>query len=185
MSDSICTVTDCQRPVQAKTWCQMHYQRMHFTGSFDLKPRPSVDERFWAKVDKSGECWIWTAYITSTTGYGFWSYGGRANMVKTTAHRYAYETLVGPVPEGLELDHLCRVRACCNPAHLEPVTRRTNQLRGQTVGARNASVTKCPQGHAYDAENTYIYPPKGSRHCRECSRENRRRWGAAKRVAAK
>lgn len=85
----------------------------------------SESERFWQKVDKSGDCWLWTAGI-DTRGYGtFRPTGGRM----TKAHQWAYRELVGEVPVGLELDHLCRVRRCCNPSHLEPVTHAENVRR--------------------------------------------------------
>jgi hypothetical protein len=91
------------------------------------------------------------------------------NAIPARAYRITYETLVGPVPNGLELDHLCRVRACVNPGHLEPVTHRVNTLRGETVAARNARATHCPAGHPYDEVNTYA-DRLGRRSCRECCR---------------
>jgi len=88
-------------------------------------------------------------------------------------HRVAYEAFVGPIPAGLQIDHLCRVRACCRPDHLEPVTCRENLLRGDTVNARAAATTHCPRGHAYTAANTYV-SPSGRRHCRTCEKARRR-----------
>lgn len=127
--------------------------------------------RFWAKVDKTDTCWLWRAAAKSE-GYGSFRVGQRA----TPAHRWAYEQARGPIPPGLDLDHLCRVPRCVNPDHLEPVTRQINILRGQGFAARNAVVTHCPRGHAYDEANTYIRP-KGNRMCRACHRidEARRR----------
>jgi hypothetical protein len=93
------------------------------------------------------------------------------------AHRLVYERLVGPIPDGLELDHLCRNPTCCNPAHLEPVTHRENMLRGETIGARASAVTHCPAGHEYTEMNTRVY--KGYRKCRTCHRNWERaaqRW---------
>jgi len=84
------------------------------------------------------------------------------------AHRFGYELLVGPIPTGLTLDHLCRVRTCVNPAHLEPVSIGENVLRGDTRPAANLKKTHCPRGHAYDAANTYI-ARGGERHCRTCN----------------
>jgi hypothetical protein len=105
------------------------------------RPRLSTSEkatrdcaRFWAKVEKTDGCWFWRARIIAT-GYGSFSLDGR----KVMAHRFAYELLVGPIPEDLELDHLCRVRHCVNPAHLEPVTHRENILRGMRAAAQQAT----------------------------------------------
>lgn len=86
------------------------------------------------------------------------------------AHRYAYQELVGPIPDGLDLDHLCRNRACTNPDHLEPVTRKENINRSaKNGGAQNKVKTHCPYGHEYSGKNLYIHPT-GRRCCRECAR---------------
>lgn len=109
-------------------------------------------------------CWAWTRGKIKS-GYGAVVIAGRL----WPAHRAFYEIYVGPVPEGLDLDHLCRVRHCVNPAHLEAVTRRVNLLRGDTLAAFNAEKTHCPQGHPYDAQNTKVY--KNRRYCRTCQRD--------------
>lgn len=85
-------------------------------------------------------------------------------------HVATYEEWVGPVASGLTIDHLCRVRDCCNPEHLEPVTHRENLLRGDTVSARNVAKTHCPQGHPYSGENLILrhYPNRVGRVCRAC-----------------
>jgi hypothetical protein len=134
-----------------------------------------LDERFWAKVDRGDEdqCWEWQA--GRTNGYGIFWIGDR--LVR--AHRFAYELLVGPIPDGLELDHLCRNRACVNPGHLEPVTREENLRRGIHV---NREKTHCPQNHPYDEVNTYI--EGGRRHCRICVREAGRRYRERSQIAA-
>lgn len=141
---------------------------------------PERQRRFWRRIDqgKPEECWPWTGALTPK-GYGRFSprVGGRAKHV--FAQRYAYESQRGPVPEGLVIDHLCRNRACCNPAHLEPVSVATNLHRGETWAARNAAKTACLNGHPFDAENTYV-SPKGSRECRTCRREAGRRWDQKK-----
>jgi hypothetical protein len=113
-------------------------------------------------------CWLWTA-ATSTAGYG----RIRVDRRGMQAHRVAYEMHVGPIPEGLQLDHLCRVRRCVNPAHLEPVTQRENIMRGNSVSAVHAAKTHCIHGHPFDGENTRL-GPNGKRVCRACHRDNER-----------
>jgi hypothetical protein len=121
----------------------------------------SCEDRFWAKVNKTEACWEWTGY--GVDGYGRFWLDGRDVM----AHRVSYEWLIGPIPDGLQIDHLCRNRRCVNPAHMEPVTPRTNVLRGVSLQAQNALKTECPRGHTYDAVNTYV-SPTGGRYCRTC-----------------
>lgn len=122
-------------------------------------------DRFMAKVDKDAPngCWLWTAALDDG-GYGVF---GVTSSCTRKAHRFAYENLVGPIPAGLQLDHLCRVRNCVNPDHLEPVTPRVNVLRGVGPTAKNAAKTHCIHGHPFDAKNTYT-DPRGRRDCRKC-----------------
>lgn len=87
----------------------------------------------------------------------------------STGHLFAYERFVGPIPEGFQVDHLCRVRNCVASWHLEAVTPRENLLRGNTFQALNVAKTQCPEGHPYDKANTYVWTD-GSRHCRTCAR---------------
>lgn len=134
-------------------------------------------DRFLAKIrDSEGGCWEWTGHVKSN-GYGQVRVSGR----KFNAHRFAYEALRGPIPDGLVIDHLCRRRNCVNPDHLEPVTTRTNVLRGEGPAARNARRTHCMQGHRFDAVNTYVRPD-GSRTCRSCNnaRNRHRRQGVTR-----
>lgn len=138
--------------------------------------KPGVDEDiFWGHVEKSTDsdgCWIWTGSnskpFPNAAVYGKYTHRG-------VAHRVAYELLVGPIPEGLELDHLCRVTLCVNPAHLEPVTRAENQRR------RSAARTHCKHGHALTPDN--IAPYAKGRACLTCarrrSREAKRRQAVA------
>lgn len=135
-----------------------------------------LSKRFFAAVDASGDCWEWTNNLTPS-GYGKLKVRQRSRA----AHRVSYELLVGPIPPGLQLDHLCRNRACVNPDHLEPVTPQTNSLRGATWASRNAAKTSCPQGHVFTAANTYTNPA-GSRCCRTC-RNARKRAARARKKA--
>jgi hypothetical protein len=134
----------------------------------------STEDRFWAKVEAMPTgCWEWRA-SRDRDGYGRFRFPGCLRR----SHRLAYEWLVGEIPEGLQLDHLCRNTACVNPTHLEPVTSKENTRRGLRPRLPNRAVTHCPQGHEYSPENTYRCPPKGWRSCRECSREAGRRHRA-------
>lgn len=124
--------------------------------------KPTVAERLWSGIapPDDNECRLWTR-STNFGGYGKFPLGGK----EVAAHRVAYELTKGPIPEGLVLDHLCRVRLCCNPDHLEPVTHAENVRRGE-----RATKTHCINGHAFTPENTYI-TRKGWRHCRACRRK--------------
>lgn len=136
-------------------------------------------------VDQRG-CWVWQRTINSE-GYAAIgiSPGGGAAQVTRLGHRVSYETFRGPIPDGLVLDHLCRNRACVNPAHLEPVTVRENIMRSPIApAALNAAKTHCPHGHPYDEDNTYRLPSKPShRYCRACMRASSRARSRRKRAA--
>jgi HNH endonuclease len=134
-----------------------------------------IFERILAKTveDPVTGCKIFTGYLSK--GYGKISVGSRSDGTRRNirVHIFAYERLWGPVPEGHVLDHLCRVRACWEPAHLQPVTNHENVLRGD-AGAFNGLKTHCPKGHPYDDENTVIRSC-GRRRCRICWLENGRK----------
>lgn len=129
--------------------------------------RPVVDpeQRFWSYVTPTGFCWLWD----SSRSHGYGSFNLRWKRVR--AHRYAYEILVGPIPEGLVLDHLCRNTLCVNPDHLEPVTQGENARRGhQKIGPREV----CAEGHPLTADNIYSQPSKpNARSCRICRRNRK------------
>lgn len=129
--------------------------------------------RFNAKLRiNGGGCWEWTG--AKNRGYGTTVYDGR----QRSCHHMTYTLLVGEIPKGLQIDHLCRNPACCNPAHLEPVTASENCKRGthgQKCKERGAEITHCPQGHEYIGDNLYV-KPNGRRECRACVRESGRRY---------
>jgi hypothetical protein len=127
-------------------------------------------QRFLDRVELQPDgCHLWTGSL-STSGYGQVT----IDLRNLLAHRVAYEMTHGAVPTGLQLDHLCRNRACVNPAHLEPVSSRTNTLRGTSPPAVNARKTRCIHGHELAGENLYV-GADGRRICRTCSREKQRR----------
>lgn len=139
-------------------------------------PKPALPQRFWDKTRSEDTgyvtpCLTWTGY-KQPNGYG--KFG--LNRKSLYAHRVAYEALVGPIADGLMIDHLCRNRACVNVEHMEAVTNQVNILRGETIMADNAAKTHCPKGHEYTPENTYASPSSGGRTCRTCIRE----WRAAR-----
>lgn len=108
-------------------------------------------------------CWIYTGHITPA-GYGQNKIAGR----KVLIHRFMWEQMRGPIAPGLEIDHLCRNRSCCNPEHLEPVTHRVNQHRGFSPWGINARKTHCHRGHEFNDENTYRHT-NGGRMCKACA----------------
>lgn len=161
----------------------MHYDRWRKTGRLDL---PTVEDRFWAKVDKAsdvipadrpdlGLCWLWTAYAMDN-GYGKFTFGGRHNAKCVLAHRFAYESQVGPIGADLQLDHLCRIRNCVRPSHLEPVTPVVNNFRSLSPTSANAHKTHCVRGHPFDEVNTRI-TVDGWRACRQCRAFYRAKYG--------
>lgn len=169
MANATCSIDGCDRTGKMRRgWCSLHYGRWKRHGNPEHHP-PSVEERFWAKVNKTDTCWLWTASL-DTRGYG--QFGIRHGKL-VRAHRYAYESLAGPHDAGLELDHLCRVRRCVNPDHLEPVTHRTNVLRGVAPVAKRARQTHCRRGHPLTGSNLYI-KPNGTRQCRRCHADRER-----------
>ena len=136
-------------------------------------------ERFMKKVDVApGGCWLWNA-ATQPNGYGRYYSEGKVVF----AHRWSYEHFAGPIPDGLVIDHVCRVRRCVNPDHLEPVTNQVNVLRGEGWAPANKAKIRCPGGHLYDVANTYV-DAAGQRHCRACRRIREAARRARRKAAA-
>lgn len=171
MSERTCSVDGCDRPHASRGLCGPHYQKERAQPGWQPLPQPTPEERFWSKVEIRGadDCWLWTA-AHHGDGYGLHRHLGRTSR----AHRVAYELTIGPIPEGLMLDHLCRVRDCVNPAHLEPVTNRENILRSEiTPPGINARKTHCIRGHEFTPDNTLVRRDGAKRECRACIRERR------------
>lgn len=162
--------------------CYKRWSRGVDPASPDRRRRPA-EVRFLEKVDKNGPipahrpdlgpCWVWTG-AKGPLGYGRMGIDGKTVQV----HRFAYEHLVGPIPEGLDVDHVCRNPSCVNApgGHLEPVTHRENVRRGTAPAAANAVKTHCKRGHEFTPENTRIqigHKGKQMRNCRTCERERR------------
>lgn len=136
---------------------------------------PEVEERFWAKVNvpfQPSGCWEWTACV-HPNGYGKFAIKREAFW----AHRVSYTTLIGPIPDGRELDHMCRNRSCVNPDHLRAVTQQVNQACGYSPITINKRKVLCSRGH-----DDWIVVKDGTRVCTICRRENRRKRDARKRL---
>ena len=135
------------------------------------RPSTPLLARLEARFNRTAGCWIWTGKVDNT-GYG--SFGMRDNGKSRTrsAHKIVYEVFVGKVPDGMQLDHLCRTPLCVNPEHLEVVTPRENTMRSNGLAAVNARKTHCKWGHEFTADNTYV-PAKrpNRRYCKICRSE--------------
>jgi hypothetical protein len=151
-----------------------HWARISGVGLKD----PKYAARFWAKVEKTDACWLWRG-SKDPAGYGIVKLERR----QARAHRVAYELAVGPIPDGLTIDHLCENKGCVNPDHMEPVTRGVNNLRGNSPWALNAKRLVCKHGHPLTGENLRI-TPRGTRACKACSRRTTREWQAQRKEAA-
>lgn len=149
------------------------------TTSGQFVPRPAID-RFNEKYEATEDGhWLWTS-ADNENGYGLFKVKGARGHVQTYAHRWSYEHHVGPIPEGMTIDHLCGKPRCVNPEHLEPVPLKENIHRGNPRWKQLAARDECQRGHPFDEENTYLLPD-GGRRCRTCQREQVRRHRAARR----
>lgn len=165
-----CSSPGCLQPHRARGWCKAHYMKLWSAGAFPKRRKASLPERFWkfVAVRSKFECWDWMGM--TSRGYGQFVKDGRTQY----AHRIAFWLQGGVIPEGMQIDHLCRNRLCQNAAHMEPVTPRENSRRSLSPSAWNAVKTHCKQGHEFDKANTYI-TKKGARQCRTCQRLGWRR----------
>lgn len=172
-----CSIPSCGSPAKARGWCGTHYMRWHSHGDPNvvIVAKPSAEERAMSMADRvrhlssvnENGCWLWQRRI-DVHGYG--------RLGKRLAHRLSYEAIIGPIPKGLTLDHLCRTPMCVNPDHLEPVTNRENILRGHGPSALASRATHCKHGHEFSADNTLIC--RGHRYCRACIRRRNAEWRA-------
>jgi hypothetical protein len=160
-----CSLDGCTRRPATKGVCRRHRAQV---------PTPTTTktaEQFWAGFDPVGDCWEWRSPV-GDHGYGVVTMQGQ----KWLTHRLAYTLMVGDIPAGLQIDHLCRNRVCGNPDHLEAVTPRVNTLRSEGLPAKRAKQTVCQRNHALTPENVYLRPDRLGRMCRQCCaiREARR-----------
>lgn len=175
-----CSVPDCETPRKSGGYCNTHYQRMLRLGTTELPPPTSLVERFMDKVTVTEGCWLFHPF-NKANGYAWIAIGGGK---KRGCQRVSYELFIGPIPDGLHIDHLCRVHNCVNPDHLEAVTPRENVLRGISLWASNVRKTLCPQGHPYSGDNLIVRGK--SRYCRICVRKlDAARWHRRKARAKK
>lgn len=168
-----CTIDGCEKQLRCQGWCEMHYSRWRRNGSPHIAStrapkRPPAVERWRARIEQRADgCWEWTASRYSN-GYG--RFREPITRRQCLAHRWGYEQFIGPVPDDLELDHLCRNKACVNPDHLEPVTHAENVRRWQITLVKP---THCRNGHEYTSDNCLWHA--SVRRCRTCSQINDRK----------
>lgn len=173
MGKRTCSVDGCSRTDRiVRGLCSMHYQRLMAGVPLDaplVLRGASAPQRFMEKVRKTSTCWLWMGHV-DRKGYGKWTVGPDDYRL---VHRWAYEHWVSPIPDDLTIDHLCRVKNCVNPDHLEVVSRGENVRRSFPY---RPLATHCKRGHEFTTKNTYIPPSAPTeRHCRECKSERARR----------
>lgn len=174
-----CEEDGCERLSHPKAGygrCLLHYQRRKRAGTLlELTPRKlrtkTAEEKFLAFTEVSKSCWWWTG-PTNQSGYGYLT----QDYHSTYAHRWIWEHLVGPIPDGLTIDHLCTNKVCVNPEHLEVVPLEVNSSR------RHGNRIFCPLGHSLD--DAYFRPDGGGRQCATCvKRRTAARWANRQQVA--
>lgn len=166
-----CAVTECDNnaaikwPVDGLLYCKTHREALRRnpdTSRLGYIPK-NDQERLMAKVEKVDGHWMWTGATGGDGRYGSFYYKGKVRR----SHRAAYEMFIGPIPDGLVIDHKCRVTLCCNPEHLQVVTQHENIMLGEAIQSKNAKKTHCFRGHEFNEENTYVMK-NGGRSCRPC-----------------
>lgn len=158
--DRTCAADGCKTVRNTRGYCNVHHRRLQRLGRLDPY---TYEELFWQKVDKRGPngCWLWTSPL-SFWGYGTCHWSGRPARV----HRLTYEMFVGPIPEGYHVDHMCNVRHCVNPDHLQALS--ASEHMSLTRARQDKS--HCVNGHEYTPENLRINS-KGARYCGQCMRD--------------
>jgi hypothetical protein len=188
-----CDVAECERVHYAKGYCLRHYRNWRNHGDPLVQAHlrgASAEARFLSHVNKNGpvatncphlgRCWLWTGNRTKPYGYGRFRW---EDGIDRGAHIWAYTHWVGPVPDGLQLDHFaCDNTACVKPDHVRPVSAWENVLRSSSFAAANRAKTHCLNDHPLTGDNLYVNPASGERVCRTCAKAYRARWEEKQRV---
>lgn len=166
-----CAVTACDNnaamkwPNDGRLYCKAHRESLRRNPDVSrLGYIPKNDqERLMVKIEKVNGHWMWRGATDGDGRYGSFYYKGKNRR----SHRVTYEMFIGPIPDGLVIDHKCRVTLCCNPDHLQVVTQYENIMLGEAIQSKNAKKTHCKRGHEFNLVNTYIMT-NGGRQCRPC-----------------
>lgn len=185
-----CSIDECEDLAKARGWCAKHWKRWKTHGDPEyMKSSGYVrggtdEERFWAKVEPTGFCWLWKG-SRGRYGHGYFNLGADFGRRGITAHKFSYETLVGMVPDGLELDHLCRIPWCVNPDHLQPVTHAENIRRGFAPTMQLNRRQVCAEGHDTSDDKDVYISKTGRRTCRICAARRQREYLDRKKAAGR